>query len=598
MSGFLSSRGPDGRDRQIQEWVALAHQHFWTTPEAVGERQPLRDPLTDVHLVFDGRLDNREDLVAEVGSELTEASEIPSDASLVLAAYRRWGPELCQHLIGPFALVIADLGRRQVLCARDPLGDRSLFYNLTNDRLLVASEEGALLAHPEIGDELDRDRLACFFALRIPADGSTFFRQVRELPPGERLRVRQGSVQRESFWDPSSALRLARRAEADLAEEYRWLLQQAVKCRLRASEPPAVMMSGGLDSTSVVALGAEELARSHPEWRLRTVSWIFDEHPSCDERSFMDPVIERFDLEALRIECDDAIPLSQRRETGLGASTPEDNVYRELKRRAYSTAAQAGSRVVLNCASADALYTGSDRWFGDLVSAGHPISACGELFAEVGRRGLRGALRNAGLLRWPARALHLQGEEGPLWLRPEVRRQVAEAWAPRFETPRTLRPQQLEAVAGMRAARGISLENAFAAREGVEVRDPYRDLRVVEFMLQLPAHFLYRRGRYKPIARRAMQDRLPESILGRTEPTLLTPLFDQGLRREHLGAVKDLLGSEDAVWPQFVERRWVEDSLRGSISPALDVVLWHCVSFQLWLRRRREGSTANSGTLS
>ena len=190
MIAALSSRGPDGHDRRIEDWIALAHRLFWTTPEAVGERQPLRDPVSGALLVFDGRLDNREELVAELGSELTEDSGIPSDARLVLAAYRRWGAELCRRLIGPFALVIADIGRRELLCARDPLGDRSLFYNLTRDTLLVASEESALLSHPEIGDELDRNRLDCFYALRVPADGSTFFRQVRELPPGERLWVK------------------------------------------------------------------------------------------------------------------------------------------------------------------------------------------------------------------------------------------------------------------------------------------------------------------------------------------------------------------------------------------------------------------------
>ena len=176
------------------------------------------------------------------------------------------------------------------------------------------------------------------------------------------------------------------------------------------------------------------------------------------------------------------------------------------------------------------------------------------------------------------------------WLRRDAHRVAAAASSPRFGTPQGLRANQTEAVTGLRAARSFSLENSYAAREGVELRDPYRDLRLVEFMLRLPAHQLYRHGRYKHIARRALAGRLPDSILQRTEPTLLTPLFDAGLRRRNRQVVEALLGSKEAVWRQYVEPRWVDDALNGSISPALDVVLWQCLSSELWCRHWRWGS--------
>lgn len=302
----------------------------------------------------------------------------------------------------------------------------------------------------------------------------------------------------------------------------------------------------------------------------------------------MDPVIERWNLEALRVNGDDAVPLTHQRVLGCHPSTPEDNPYRELKRRVLSLAAEAGSRVVLNCSAADALYSGGERWFEDLALSGHPLQATSELLAEVRRRGPEEALRRSGLLRWPARvkrALFRQHSVELPWLTPEARRRVTEVSEPRFETPRGLRSSQLEAAAGVRAARSFSLENAYAGREGVELRDPYRDLRLVEFMLRLPAQHLYRHGRYKHIARQALKGWLTDSILQRTEPTLLTPLFEDGLRGRNRQIVEDLLGSQDAIWPRYVESSWVDRSLGEAISPALDVVLWHCVSFELWRRR-------------
>jgi len=302
----------------------------------------------------------------------------------------------------------------------------------------------------------------------------------------------------------------------------------------------------------------------------------------------MDAVVERWNLEALRVNCDDAVPLDDQHVLGCHPSTPEDNVYRELKRRVLLLAAGAGSHVVLNCASADALYTGGERWFEDLALSGQPLQAARELLVEVGRRGPVAALRRSGLLRWPARvkrALSLQHSDELPWLTPEARRRVREVSEPRFETPRGLRSNQLEAAAGVRAARSFSLENAYACREGVELRDPYRDLRLVEFMLRLPAHHLYRHGRYKHVARQALTGWLTDPILQRTEPTLLTPLFEEGLRGRNRQIVEELLRSEEALWSCYVDRSWVNRSLREAISPALDVVLWHCVSFELWRRR-------------
>lgn len=311
--------------------------------------------------------------------------------------------------------------------------------------------------------------------------------------------------------------------------------------------------------------------------------------------------MERWNLEALRVNGDDAVPLTHQKVLGCNPSIPENNVYRELKRRVYSLAAEAGSRVVLNCASADALYTGGERWFEDLVLAGHPMQSTRELLVEVRRRGLREALRRAGLLRWPARAkraLFLHPADELPWLTPDARRRVIAVSAPRFEMPRGMRSNQLEAVAGVRAARGFSLGNAYASREGVELRDPYRDLRLVEFMLRLPAHQLYRHGRYKHVARRALSGWLTDSILQRTEPTLLTPLFEEGLRGENRQVAEEFLGRHDALWPCYAEPCWVNRSLRESISPALDVVLWRCVSFELWRCRQGWRSTATSETLS
>lgn len=597
MSGRLAHRGADGCDLVCRDGCGLAHQHFWVTPEEVGERQPLADRSGRRLLVFDGRLDNREELLAWLPPRVADAGP-PSDAALALAAYRRWGEGFYRRLLGPFALVLVDLERRLALCARDPLGDRTLFYRLDEASLLVASEEIALLAHPRVGDELDDRRLACYFALRVPADGASFFREVRELPPAHALRVDAASSRLERFWRPEELPRLEGRDERELAAEYRERLRQAVRCRLRAGAPPAVMMSGGIDSTSLAALAAEALRDAGSPAPVRAVSWVFDRFAACDERGYFEPVVDRWALESLPVDGDRAVPAIDDAELARNPGTPEENPYRRLKNLAYARAAAAGSRVILHGGAADALYAGAGLWLADLAREQGVGRGLVELSAELWRAGPVAGLRRAGAAGWARRLRRGLGTSESAWLTREARRWLDDEPAESFGLPPGARRRRLAAAAGARPARGITVEIFHASRCGVELRHPYRDRRLVELMLRLPAFELYRAGRFKPIARRAMAGYLPAAILERTRPTLLAPLFERGMRGEGRSAAAALLGSPEAEWRRWVRPAWLERGLRRSLGPLGDVVLWSCVGFELWRRRYHRRLLARPSTVS
>ena len=149
---FLKHRGPDGRDVSFTEHAALGHWHFWTTPEEVGEKQPLELNGLPFKIVFDGRLDNRAEILDGLKPPLENASRL-SDAALLLYAYERWGRECFERLIGEYALVIFDEWRGELICARDALGDRSLFYSIHDSRIIIASEpRAAAVEAPELNE--------------------------------------------------------------------------------------------------------------------------------------------------------------------------------------------------------------------------------------------------------------------------------------------------------------------------------------------------------------------------------------------------------------------------------------------------------------
>lgn len=588
----LDHRGRDGRDVLCRPTVVLGHQRFWKVPEEVGERQPLSDSRAGADLVFDGRLDNRAELAAALGLTAAEARE-RSDAALVLAAYGRWGERCFERLLGPFAVAVWDGRREHVVCARDAMGDRTLFYTLNRRALAIASEEAALLALPWVSDRLDEATLARFLAVEPPEPGATFFADLRELPPASVLVVGRGAERSFLHWQAEPRPALSRSSDAEHAERFREVLAESVRCRLRTLGPPAVMMSGGLDSTSVAALAATELAAAgRPP--LVTVSWVFDELAACDERRYMDPLVERYRLRALRVPGDDAWPLSGVATWPHNPSTPLEGPYRRLRERVYAAARREGVTTILTGEYGDELYTGGEHWLADLLRQGRLATAGAELARDLwlhlrGQR-QRYSIRNA-LGRVVRRRTPGIGTAPAPWLTP-----LAAGLAARAATMETVGPRQ--SLLDGTGARAVTVELFHASRAGVELRRPYRDRRLIELALATPAHQLYRPGRTKWILRRALAGVLPEPIRLRRRPTSLLPLAARGLLEREAATLAALLHSPDALWPRYVRPDWLArvpaERLRAGQDGAELVVSWLCLCLELWRSGRDAAARVRS----
>jgi asparagine synthase (glutamine-hydrolysing) len=576
----LSHRGPDGLEILILDSVGFGVQNFVAVPEEVGREQPLSDPSRSVLIAFDGRLDNRQELLGPT----EKALEHPvSDAQLVLAAYLRQGTNCFRRLLGPFALVLFDSRTRRIFCARDAMGDRTLFYHSTPELLLLGSEEGAILQHPEVSSELNRGHLARFFALRPPVGGSNFFRGISELEPGCLLEVGEEATRIERFWSPEEVRTVRFRRDEEYAEAFREQLGRAVRTRLRSVEPVAVMMSGGLDSTSLAALAQ----RADPAAPIFCVSWVFDEAITCDERPFIESIVERLGLASLQFVGDSYWPLFDQRSFTANRNTPEENPYRGLKQEAYRKAAEAGCRVILNGGSADVLYTGSRGWLNDLLRERRVVDAARGLAREAQRRGLRAVGRSLlALARGSDSGITRRRASSPAtWLTDSSRRLLVGEGDLADDGGNSDRALGWFRQHSSRQARGVTVEIFHANREGVELRHPYRDRRLVEFMLGIPAHQLYQEGRHKPIARRAMRTLLPRVILERSAPTSLTPFFQTALRQSAASTVDRILFADDVSWQEHVRPEFIRGLLKSTEWRPIDgVVLWNCLSFELWRR--------------
>jgi len=212
-------------------------------------------------LIFDGRLDNRDELLAQLHSRALSPSS--SDSTLVLEAFRRWDAECLCRLNGEFALAIFDSDRQQLILARDPVGCRPLYYWTNGKTFVFGSEIKTVLAHPDVPSRPNDDLIADYFVrggLSYEDFGETFFQDIHAVLPGQRLTVASGSATSTRFWDFDPESVVSFESYSDYAERLRELLFQAVRRRLRTVHPVGVAVSGGLDSSIVLCI-ADQLQK-------------------------------------------------------------------------------------------------------------------------------------------------------------------------------------------------------------------------------------------------------------------------------------------------------------------------------------------------
>jgi asparagine synthase (glutamine-hydrolysing) len=271
MIAMLAHRGPDDRGMHIEPGAGLAHARL-SILDVAGGRQPMSNEDGTLWITFNGEIFNyvelREELVRRGHRFRTK-----SDTEVILHLYEDEGAEAVRRLNGQWALGIWNSRTRTLFLSRDPLGVRPLFYTASSDRLLFASEIKALFAHPQVSREIDPrglDNILTFWTILAPR---TPFRAVRALPPGHSLTWCDGRVTVMEHWRPTFLPADSAPSTPASTEMLRTLLEDAVRIRLRSDVPVGAYLSGGLDSSVIVAL-MKHVAGDAP---VRTFSIAFDD---------------------------------------------------------------------------------------------------------------------------------------------------------------------------------------------------------------------------------------------------------------------------------------------------------------------------------
>ena len=598
MTEAIGHQGPDGEWTWREGRVGLGHQRFETTPEAEHAGSP--PERGGRMLTFDGRIDNREELLSTL--DVAGPPGRVADADIVLAAHERWGEDCPERLIGAFAFAIRDPDGR-LFAARDHMGLRPFYYYRDEDRFLFGSELKALWAAGGVPRRLDEIRLLNHLTRQYQSHERTYFEEVKRLPPAHVLVADDDGIETTEYWalDPDRTIDLE--TDEDYAERFRELFFEAVECRLRAKGPIGSMLSGGLDSSSIVST-ADELRQDEDDFRPYSYSAVFDEEElsSSDEREYIDAVLEKCSVTPRFFRGDQRDPLGDLETILYHSETPElgNNFY--LSWNVYRAAGEDGVRVLLDGTGGDQVVSHALGYLSELAAGGRWLTLVSEIRALVEKPGYSFDPRNILWERMLIPLLPSAVRKGAMKVRnDEFRDVVNPTLRPDFLERTDARERLFDSVATkpatvrehhynqMRSSLVVSLLerlNKTSMAFGVEPRYPFFDRRLMEFCLAVPADQKMQQGLTRNVLRDAMDEVLPQEVQGRPGKGNLAPSFWGALREYATDDVADVLLEDDPQMAQYVDIERVRSGYREFVdgkNPSLETI-WDPVVLEAWLR--------------
>jgi asparagine synthase (glutamine-hydrolysing) len=495
-----------------------------------------------------------------------------------------------EHLIGMFAFALWDNRKRQLLIARDRLGERPLFYTRAGDRLLFASEIKALLQDPAVSRELNPTALTHYLtALYIPYPQS-IFQHIHKLPPGHFMLVNEHGLRIERYWHPERVQPRALSLD-EAVEELRPMLADAVRLQMRSDVPVGAFLSAGMDSTSIVANAVRTTAGAH----MKTFAVGFD-GAEWDERAGARQVAEIYGTEHydVTLTYDDVWQLLPKTVWLLDEPMADGSTVPLLK---VATLARQHVKVVLAGAGGDELFAGYPRYgYGQqpplrrmLQALPHPIKEMAERVGNLYSPGFGHRVRVT------LRDIEREYYEDRMWFNAEQRQTLtgrngspyAEVVAHHYRrwtnTDAVNRLMYVDMHTYLsddllpmtdRTALGVSLEG----------RVPFLDHRLVEWAMALPGDLKLRNGVSKYVLRKAMEPLLPMDILNRPKRGFGPP-FGAWLRNGLLEFTRQLLLSPQAQARGLYNPDLVKPLLSGNLSDhRLTQQIWTLLVLEIWFR--------------
>jgi len=598
MRDTLAHRGPDDKGAYLGPGIALGHRRLSIIDLRPEGRQPMANEDGRVQIVFNGEIYNfaehRDWLIAK-GHRFKSRT----DTEVIIHLYEELGIDCLKRLRGMFAFAIWDERKRFLFLARDRLGKKPLFYHFDGKRLLFASEIKALLAYPSVTATADPQAIDYYLSLGYVPGPFSAFKGIQKLPPAHYLTFSQGRLEIKRYWQVHYLPKLELSENAACAQIVE-RLTEAVKLRLISDVPLGAFLSGGIDSSAIVALMAK--LSNAP---VKTFSIGFNE-PEYDETEHARSVAQQFGTEHHQFTVEpDAIDILETLvwhfDEPFADSSALPTYYLSKLTREHVT-------VALNGDAGDENFAGYPRYLVTLLSqylysGSGPLRGVMGSTAAQGRKLFRDNSKMARCLRLIERTL----KSGPRlgYLRLMTHRPGESMYSADFASSvdRDAAEKLIMAAYDRSDAKhivdatlNVDLDlylpydllvkvDIASMAVGLEARSPMVDHEFVEFVATLPARFKISGLTLKAIFKKALRGLLPERILTRRKMGFGVPL-DHWFRGQLSELLRDTLLSQRSLERGYFRRRSVEQLVEAHISGRSNhqYQLWNLLMLELWHR--------------
>jgi len=516
LSRTVQSRAPDGHHTWQRGHIGMGHALLAVSPSDYPALQPCTLDGTS-WLTADADLFGKDELVVKL---IAAGAQIPSDLTvpeLLLLAFSTFGAAFVQHLAGDFALAVWDENHQTLICARDHLGVRPLFYANTKGTFVFASDIDAILKHPKVSDELNESYIADFLLFGSPIESdSTVYRNIKRLPAAHYLTLSTAGMRLHRYWSPPRHELIHYALPSEYVEHFAALFHQSVTQRV----PPgkvAMELTGGMDSSSIAAVVAAHNKKHGQQASAHT----YTSHgliPGESAGHYAGIVANSLDI-PVHFYASEDYPLF----VGFDSPalrTPEPFANPSLGQYFFvaKQLVDDGCRILLTGQMADTLFAGSSTYFPHLLKSGRWFRLISDAYSHRRNSGslsgtyLRTSARDyaqkfTGKSPWqPAMPNWLNREFGARVNLEERWMAIWQKWSEFSDSCGQLqRPWLCQA-----------FENYESLAMPLRVRHPFSDIRLVEFMLRVPNYMQYN----KRVLREAMKQMLPPAIVCRPKESL------------------------------------------------------------------------------
>lgn len=603
MAHRIRHRGPDQHGTYVDDDVSLGFQRLSIIDLSERGRQPMTNGVclhskAATQIVFNGEIYN----FMEVREELEKRGHrfrSQTDTEVVLHLYEEEGVECLKRLNGMFAFALWDPAAKQLFIARDRLGKKPLYYYAKNGKFVFSSEIKSILDCPDVAREIDEEALGHFFGYEFIPAPKTIFRHVYKLPAGHYLTVRGGDVDVRRYWDVR--FEPARMTVGDYQQQLRVAIDRAVKRRLRSDVPLGVFLSGGIDSSTVVAF----MSRHFPG-KIRTFSLGYRDK-SYTEFQYAKRIADLFGTEHAELRIDPAGP-----EVVEKVIYHADEPFSEFSVLPFYLICQKAREHVTVCLSGeggDEVFVGYDRFLASKADRMyrklprflrlkliHPlVMRLGDQDEKKGmwnvaKRFVQGSVLDpsGAHMRWQ---YFLDPAEARRLLEPELGRSVtadpfkpiaAMAGSNHYATE--LDRELYIELRFMMPENPLMRTDKMSMAHGLEVRAPLLDYELVELAARVPSALKLQGWTTKAILKSALQGVLPADIIGRKKHGYSFPI-KHWLRREFHGYMTDVF-ERSRFLPEYVSmpalREMIREHQDGSQNHSH--ILWALMTFAVWHR--------------